>query len=75
MTLTQINTPLFAYEPVLRGLQEYVRDLVDKLERTTHTNNPIAFDSAQTEAFICGLTQKVALIQGPPGGGIDMLLV
>ena len=99
VSLVQINTPLFAYEPVLRGLQamrptqflldgtllvkphtpqavwsglsdieeEHISDLIRALSPATGTQKPIALDDAQTKAFICGLTQKVALIQGPPG--------
>ena len=99
VSLAQINTPLFAYEPVLRSLQdmksiplllggtlltkqhkpqaaerklsdidqEFVHDLIRDLETTSNATKGIALDNAQTEAFICGLTQKVALIQGPPG--------
>jgi hypothetical protein len=98
VSLVQINTPLFAYEPVLRGLQmmrpsrflfdgillakphrsrsapgdlsdinqESVPDLVGKLT-ATGTRKPVTLDDAQMEAFFCGLTQEVALIQGPPG--------
>ena len=95
VSLAQISTPLFAYEPVLRSLQamrpvrffhggtllvkphrplatggrlsdidqETIHDLVHDLGTTAG----VSLDNAQTEAFICGLTQKVALIQGPPG--------
>jgi hypothetical protein len=99
VSLVQINTPLFAYEPILRGLQamrpiEFLRDgallskphkpqtadgtfsdidqvsihkLVHKLEMTSNSTKKITLDNAQAEALIWGLTQKVALIQGPPG--------
>ena len=99
VSLAQISTPLFAYEPVLRGLQatrptRFLRDgtllskphkpratsgdlsdighesipgLIRNLRMTADINKPVTLDNAQTEAFICGLTQKVALIQGPPG--------
>jgi len=99
ISLAQISTPLFAYEPVLRGLQamrpirflldgtllakphgpraatgdlsdtdqENVTDLLQNLQVTASTKKTLTLDDAQTEAFICGLTQKVALIQGPPG--------
>jgi len=99
VSLAQISTPLFAYEPVLRGLQamgptrfllngtllvkphrpraaagelsdidqEYVPELIQNLGMTTNTKKTVTLDGAQTEAFLCGLTQKVALIQGPPG--------
>ena len=98
VSLVQINTPLFAYEPVLRSLQAMrpsrflfdgtllvkphrpraapgdlsdidqwrVPDLVRNLT-ATDIQKPITLDNAQREAFLCGLTQKVALIQGPPG--------
>ena len=98
LSLVQINTPIFAYEPVLRGLQSMSWSpgpffLDGTLFTKPHTpravqgdlsnigsglasglinglvgiRNPITLDDAQTEAFVCGLTQKVALIQGPPG--------
>ena len=99
VSLAQISTPLFAYEPVLRSLQamrlipffldgallakphrpraapgdlsdidqEDVSDFIRDLPTSTDTQNPITLDDAQMKAFICGLTQKVALIQGPPG--------
>ena len=99
VSLAQINTPLFAYEPVLRGLQAMrpirfffdgtllvkphrpraapsnladidqgdVSIMIQNLSSATATQRHIMLDDAQTKAFICGLTQKVALIQGPPG--------
>ena len=99
VSLAQISTPLFAYEPVLRGLQEMrltkflldgalfvkphspraassdlsnidqerVSALLPKLQTAAGFRKPITLDDAQMKAFICGLTQKVALIQGPPG--------
>ena len=99
VSLAQINTPLFAYEPVLRSLQdiqpirfllggalllkphrphtaegelsdtdqESVDILIRNLELTSNATGGITLDNAQTKAFMCGLTQKVALIQGPPG--------
>ena len=96
VSLAQIDTPLFAYEPVLRSLQAMkpIRFLLggallvkphmpripdgklSEIDRTSVrglinrlgiTSKGIMLDNAQTEAFICGLTQKVALIQGPPG--------
>ena len=99
VSLAQISTPLFAYEPVLRGLQamrpirflldgsllikphrpraapgdlsdvdqEDASDFVHNLRTSLDPRAPITLDDAQMRAFICGLTQKVALIQGPPG--------
>ena len=99
VSLAQISTPLFAYEPVLRSLQavqpihffldgallvkphrslaapgnlsdmdqEDVSDFIHDLPTSTDSQNPITLDDAQMRAFMCGLTQKVALIQGPPG--------
>jgi len=99
VSLVQINTPLFAYEPVLRSLQamiptEFLLDgtllvkphrtwaapgnlsdteeedvpaLIRDLPPVGSTQKPIILDDQQTKAFICGLTQKAALIQGPPG--------
>ena len=99
VSLAQISTPLFAYEPVLRGLQgmrptrflldgalfvkphnpraassdlsdidqERVSALLPNLQTAAGFRKPITLDDAQMKAFICGLTQKVALIQGPPG--------
>ena len=99
VSLLQLNTPLFAYEPILRSLQamepsrflldstllvkphrpratsgnlsdidqETISDLLCRLPTTTGSQRQITLDNAQMEAFVCGLTQKVALIQGPPG--------
>ena len=99
VSLAQISTPLFAYEPVLRSLQamppipfvldgtllakphrsraapgdlsdidqEDVSDLIRDLRTSSDPQTSITLDDAQMRAFICGLTQKVALIQGPPG--------
>jgi hypothetical protein len=97
VSLAQIDTPLFAYEPVLRSLQaisptQFLLDgtLLVKPHRSraapgdlpdicqgdtsallrglqTRSQKPIALDNAQKKAFISGLTQKVSLIQGPPG--------
>jgi len=98
LSLVQISTPLFAYEPILRGLQSMsmwpspffldgtllVRphtsrairgdfsdigpgSVPDLIRGLAGIRTPITLDDAQTAAFVCGLTQKVALIQGPPG--------
>ena len=99
VSLVQLNTPLFAYEPILSGLQamvpgrflldgtllvkphkpsaapgdlsdigrESTSDLLCKLRMAAGSQKQVALDEAQMEAFVCGLTQKVALIQGPPG--------
>ena len=99
VSLAQIGTPLFAYEPVLRSLQamqpiwlllngtlpvkphgpqaapgelsnidqEDVSDFIRNLPTPADLRNPITLDDAQKRAFTSGLTQKVALIQGPPG--------
>ena len=99
LRLVQVDTPLFAYEPILRRLQEkrdlqltdelmfmtpvqspYERSakLTDVIERikansgqdlqdTLNTQRSIRLDSSQMESFIAGLTQRVSLIQGPPG--------
>ena len=98
VSLAQISTPLFAYEPVLRSLQAmrpvrfllggslFVKphrprvaegELSDIGPESVHdlgTTAGVSLDNAQTEAFICGLTQKVALIQGPPGIYFPILL-
>ena len=104
VSLAQISTPLFAYEPILRGLQAMrpTRFLLDgtllskpheprvasgdlsdigpgsipylmrNLQTTMDTKKTITLDTAQSEAFVCGLAQKVALIQGPPGIGFSI---
>lgn len=96
-----VDTAVFAYEPILKRLQEkaelplaedllnYQRDseisssniieerLIKDLDHGVRTlqdvltsEKPINLDSSQMQAFVSGLTQKVSLIQGPPGNYI-----
>ena len=97
--LVQIDTAVFAYEPVLKSLQEMKsvplsEELLfwkdgDKLAETTlqptrlvnvlqrqptadlqsllDTQKSIKLDKSQAASLLLGLTQKVSLIQGPPG--------
>lgn len=99
ITLVQINTAIFAFEPVLKGLQrakslplskelilweegdhledvEIQAELViralranpkENLKSILNTPKDIILDSSQVRSLISGLTQKVSLIQGPPG--------
>jgi len=97
--MVQINTALFAYEPVLKAIQE-VKDLplaeellfwnedsparppsfdepdivaaleLDpecELRRYLGTPKSVKLDEKQAASLVSGLTQKVSLIQGPPG--------
>jgi hypothetical protein len=97
--LVQIDTAIFAYEPILKALQEkqilslshellfwtegssiespqsQPIDIVKSvkanhgrnLESLLKTSSSINLDPSQTNSLISGLTQTVALIQGPPG--------
>lgn len=94
-----VDTAMFAYEPILKGLQERIelplteelflyekgqpvqdsslvpRNLVNMLEeergcniqRTLKTSMSVTLDSSQLDSLLAGLTQRVSLIQGPPG--------
>ena len=101
--LVQLNTAVFAYEPVLRQLQDtnqmYLRDeLVDWTPESPVQEIPSSqsrryselvhlldldpssdvksvldlpsttkLDKAQAGCFLAGITQRVSLVQGPPG--------
>lgn len=99
--LIQIDTAVFAYEPVLKGLQQAINlplsselllwkkgDVLEEiptanqatmainaLRKDAHTNlkpllrtsTDIRLDVSQARSLLSGLTQKVSLIQGPPG--------
>jgi len=99
VTLIQIDTAIFAYEPILKRLQSTSTlplsselllwrkgDPVGKvslraesviqhlqanprrdLQHVLSTSRSIELDDSQASSFISGLTQKVSLIQGPPG--------
>jgi hypothetical protein len=103
LTIVPVDTAVFAYEPVLKALQEsrtlplsqqllfwktgeppacvrreplplevVIRKTPDaELQHLLHTPRPIKLDSSQSDSFLAGLTQSVAIIQGPPG--IDLL--
>ena len=95
----QVDTPFFAYEPVLKCLQEKTSlplsdELLGLVESRQMASSPIApeqivseikghqgrslrdllhlpkdviLDRSQTESLVAGLSQRVSLIQGPPG--------
>lgn len=99
--LIQIDTAVFAYEPVLKGLQQAINlplsselllwkkgnvleeipvasqatTVISALREDPHTNlkpllrtsTDIRLDTSQARSLLSGLTQKVSLIQGPPG--------
>jgi hypothetical protein len=99
LTLVLVDTPVFAYEPVLKTLQEsrtlplshdilfWTKKLpparVDRsqlsiekiLQRSPDTElqdlleipKSIRLDKSQSDSFIAGLSQSIAVIQGPPG--------
>ena len=99
LKLIQIDTAVFAYEPVLTALQEktslpldrevlfykegmllappshYPFDVVasiraspkQDLQPLLQTSKPIILDPAQAQALLGALSQRLALIQGPPG--------
>lgn len=101
--MVQINTALFAYEPVLKAIQD-IKDvpLADELlfwtkdsptrppsfdepdvvatlemnpshelQSCLGTPFPVKLDEQQAASLMTGLTQKVSLIQGPPGESIN----
>ena len=104
--LVQIDTAIFAYEPVLKALQEKQTlplshellfwtegssiespqsqpiDIVKSvkanhgrnLESLLKTSSSINLDPSQTASLISGLTQTVALIQGPPGMSVFIII-
>jgi hypothetical protein len=99
LTLITIDVAVFAYEPILKTLQEIRtlplaeeilywsasktpatvsrrplaivdavrRDPGTELQTLIGTPKSIKLDNSQAEAFVAGMTQAVALIQGPPG--------
>ena len=105
--LLQIDTAVFAYEPVLTALKEkqglrfapellfwtdqsQMRSLSDSpshivealrrnpsqnLQEYLNTTNPIVLDEAQSASLLSGLTQRVSLIQGPPGMNMSCPIV
>lgn len=105
--LIQIDTATFAYEPILKGLQqaktlplssdillwrkgedpeevtEQIPSLVQTLRNDPNINlkavlqtpKDIHLDDSQARSLISGLTQKVSLIQGPPGALTVQLLL
>ena len=107
ITLVQLSTAVFAYEPVLTALQEkqdiiFAPELLfwgdgDEIESISdppmqiiealqtdpsqnlqeYFNTPgrIVLDEAQSASLLLGLTQRVSLIQGPPGTNIHFSIV
>lgn len=99
LKLIQIDTAVFAYEPVLAALQEKTSLPLDReilffkedtllappphypfslistiraspkqnLQPLLQTSKPIILDPAQAQALLGALSQRLALIQGPPG--------
>ncbi|KAH7098463.1 hypothetical protein BKA62DRAFT_811225 [Auriculariales sp. MPI-PUGE-AT-0066] len=93
--LIQVDTAVFAYEPVIKALQrmqypalapelflwdndallEHARDILELLRtQPTADIGPVlglsrrtAFDRAQHDSLLAALTQRISLIQGPPG--------
>ena len=97
--LVQIDTAVFAYEPVLRSLQrmktlpladellfwnleskvgqppkapsavieKLVHHRSDDLKELIQSSKPVVLDRSQNESLIASLSQRVSLIQGPPG--------
>jgi hypothetical protein len=94
-----VDTPIFAYEPILKCLQESIEiplteelflyergqpvkdsnlapwDMINQLKEVYNcsiqnilqTTKPVTLDPSQLESLLAGLTQRVSLIQGPPG--------
>lgn len=101
--LLQIDTALFAFEPVLKALQKMQHIPVSdellfwkrgitlrnppqmadnvitaieanhsgNLQQLLQTPDPIRLDRSQALSILSGLTQRVSLIQGPPGMFFD----
>lgn len=82
----QASAALFAYEPVLKGLQEMVEIpfadellhgkqpllLDDALDIPTAIRTKLSSDPSQLAAVKTALLYRVALIQGPPGKYISI---
>ncbi|KAI7970536.1 hypothetical protein EIK77_005440 [Talaromyces pinophilus] len=94
-----VDSPIFAYEPILKCLQEkidfplteelflYEKDdpvnesalapwaVIQELkeiyrrniQHILQTSHPITLDPSQFDSLVNGLTQRLSLIQGPPG--------
>lgn len=94
-----VDTPTFAYEPILKCLQERMEfslteelflyekgqpvkesslapwNMINELKATCkcniqdtlQTSRSVTLDSSQLKSLLAGLTQRVSLIQGPPG--------
>lgn len=94
-----VDTPIFAYEPILECLQEKVdfpltqelflyeegqqvqksnlipQSMIQNLQGKgggniqdiLRTAKPVKLDASQLDSLLAGLTQRVSLIQGPPG--------
>lgn len=94
-----VDTPMFAYEPILKCLQETVDLPLTKelflqqegqsvneskivslnvvnaikehgngdMQSVLGISKPVRLDTSQLESLLAGLTQRVSLIQGPPG--------
>ncbi|KAH6916253.1 CbxX/CfqX family protein [Coprinopsis sp. MPI-PUGE-AT-0042] len=83
LTLLQTETALFAYEFVLKALQQaqgadtvvnaLKRNMQVDLQPVLKTKNEIVLDTSQAESLLLGLTRRVSLIQGPPGTGKSFL--
>ncbi len=99
LSIMQINTAIFAYEPVLKAiqsmkavplekeilfwhngytpisLQSMARSIVSSiqaspqsdLQTVLHTPKSIKLDKSQSQSLLAGLSQRLTLIQGPPG--------
>lgn len=94
-----VDTPIFAYEPILKCLQDRIEmPLVEELFLYEHgqpvrqssltpfsvveklklkygtdlqgilqTKSPVTLENSQLDSLVAGLSQRVSLIQGPPG--------
>ncbi|GKZ94891.1 hypothetical protein AnigIFM59636_008622 [Aspergillus niger] len=66
-TFVTVNTPIFAYEPILQRLQG------QSLNRIIDTEKNISLDDSQLQSLLSGLQQSISTIQGPPGTGKSFL--
>ena len=64
---TSIMTPPAHHSQASQIIQALQRNPDQDLQPYLQTTNSIKLDASQSSSFLAGLTQRVSLIQGPPG--------